>query len=348
VAVNLPPGSMPFAAWVCQRYNRHFNPIKLTDTTTGARSLMDTSEVQDTKKRDTGKNSQQPQASQQEGAESTILSNPPQALDLIEKESAGGRDTGSKAGVTDELAPANSTAKSSPGIGDPFDPRSWEKDTSPPRPANAEAVDQTETERAAADSRAPALPPRKNGSAADKNEAANASEPASESRTAPTAPVGSGNYQTQATELLEKIASELGHSTADLKGAVDVKPTPEGLVISLTESEKFEMFKAGSEEPESETIKLVSAIAKTIRTVPGGLYVRGHTDSRPYRNKFYDNWQLSTARAHVARYMLVRGGFDDGRILRVEGVADREPLNKADPLAAENRRIEFFIQMKSP
>jgi chemotaxis protein MotB len=46
--------------------------------------------------------------------------------------------------------------------------------------------------------------------------------------------------------------------------------------------------------------------------------------------------------------MLVRGGFDDGRILRVEGVADREPLNKADPLAAENRRIEFFIQMKSP
>jgi chemotaxis protein MotB len=326
----------------------YFNPIKLTDTTTGARSLMDTSDVEDTKKRDTGKNSQQPKASQQEGATSTILANPPQALDLIEKESAGGRDTGAKTGVTDDLTPAGSTAKSSPGIGDPFDPKSWERDAAPPQPMKVDGTQPPDNENAAASPKNPMVSSGRNDNTLNKNEVANASKPASEGNPTLNTPVAGGDYQSQAAGLLKQIASELGRSIADLKGSVDVKPTPDGLVISLTESEKFEMFKAGSEEPEAETIKLVAAIAKTIKTVPGGLYVRGHTDSRPYRNNFYDNWQLSTARAHVARYMLVRGGFDDGRILRVEGVADREPLNKANPLAAENRRIEFFIQMKSP
>ena len=326
----------------------YFNPIKLTDTTTGARSLMDTSDVQDTKKRDTGKNSQQPKASQQEGAESTILSNPPQALDLIERESAGGHDTGAKTGILDDLTPASSTLKSSPGIGDPFDPKSWERDTTPPPPTKVDGTQPPDNENAAASLQRRATPSDDNENAANKNDVANTGEPASDSISKPITPAENGSAQSQATELLKQIATELGRSITDLKGSVDVKPTAEGLVISLTESEKFEMFKAGSAEPESETIKLVAAIAKTIKTVPGGLYVRGHTDSRPYRNNFYDNWQLSTARAHVARYMLVRGGFEDARIYRVEGVADREPLNKANPLAAENRRIEFFIQMKSP
>jgi chemotaxis protein MotB len=324
----------------------YFNPIKLTDTTTGARSLMDTSEVEDTKKKDTGKNSQQPTASQQEGADSTILSNPPQALDLIVKESAGGHDTGAKAGITEDLTPATSTKPSSPGIGDPFDPKSWERDnTPPPKAGDAEPI---QNETANQNGKAAPRTTDGDGNVAAKGQTASNVEATPKVRNASSNEGQSGNYQAQATELLKQIATELGRANIDLKGSVDVKPTPDGLVISLTESEKFEMFRAGSAEPEPETIKLVAAIAKTITTVPGGLYVRGHTDSRPYRNKFYDNWQLSSARAHVARYMLVRGGFDDQRILRVEGVADRQPLNKENPMAAENRRIEFFIQMASP
>ena len=41
--------------------------------------------------------------------------------------------------------------------------------------------------------------------------------------------------------------------------------------------------------------------------------------------------------------MLVRGGLDEKRIRRVEGVADRAPRNAIDPQAPENRRIEILL-----
>ena len=41
--------------------------------------------------------------------------------------------------------------------------------------------------------------------------------------------------------------------------------------------------------------------------------------------------------------MLLRGGLDEKRIRRIEGVADREPRNALDPQAAENRRIDILI-----
>jgi chemotaxis protein MotB len=42
--------------------------------------------------------------------------------------------------------------------------------------------------------------------------------------------------------------------------------------------------------------------------------------------------------------MLIRNGVDEARIRRIEGVADREPRNKDDPQAAENRRIDILIE----
>jgi chemotaxis protein MotB len=91
-------------------------------------------------------------------------------------------------------------------------------------------------------------------------------------------------------------------------------------------------------------MKVVEAIAAAVQSRSGRLVIRGHTDSRPFRNKYYDNWQLSTARAHLARYMLIRSGVDEARIRRIEGVADREPRNADDPQAAENRRIDILIE----
>ena len=95
-------------------------------------------------------------------------------------------------------------------------------------------------------------------------------------------------------------------------------------------------------------LALVQAVAEALKSRPGQLVIRGHTDSRPYRRRYYDNWQLSTARANLARYMLIRGGLDEGRIERIEGVADKEPRNAADPQAPENRRIEIFIAEHKP
>jgi chemotaxis protein MotB len=72
--------------------------------------------------------------------------------------------------------------------------------------------------------------------------------------------------------------------------------------------------------------------------------VRGHTDARVFRTAEYDNWRLSTARAHMAYHMLLRGGLDAARVERIEGYADRRPKIQSDPLAAQNRRIEILIR----
>jgi chemotaxis protein MotB len=72
--------------------------------------------------------------------------------------------------------------------------------------------------------------------------------------------------------------------------------------------------------------------------------IRGHTDARPFKSANYDNWRLSHARAQMALYMLVRGGLDEKRIVRVEGHADREPKIPSNPNADQNRRVEILLQ----
>jgi chemotaxis protein MotB len=77
---------------------------------------------------------------------------------------------------------------------------------------------------------------------------------------------------------------------------------------------------------------------------PGSIVLRGYTDGRPFRSKTYDNWRLSTARAHIAYYMLSRGGVEKQRFERIEGYADRNLKVPDDPNAAQNRRIEILLR----
>ena len=84
------------------------------------------------------------------------------------------------------------------------------------------------------------------------------------------------------------------------------------------------MFAIGSAEPpRPEVVGVLRTLAQVLGQRPEPLVIRGHTDGRPFRSEEYDNWRLSTARAHMAYHMLVHGGFDEGRIARVEGHADR-------------------------
>jgi len=104
------------------------------------------------------------------------------------------------------------------------------------------------------------------------------------------------------------------------------------------------MFAIGSAEPKPEVVGVLAAVAEILAEREGSIVIRGHTDARPFRSRDYDNWRLSTARAHMAYYMLVRGGFDEARISRVEGYADRMLKLPDDPEAAENRRIEILLR----
>ena len=148
--------------------------------------------------------------------------------------------------------------------------------------------------------------------------------------------------------LVEDLKKALRAAIANAKERylpeVKVQREGEGVLISLTDKAGFGMFAVGSARPRPETVRFLEKVAKILRTRPGKIIIRGHTDARQYRNRGYDNWRLSTARAHMARYMLLRGGIPESRIVRVEGWADRRPADPKDPLAPKNRRIEILLK----
>ncbi len=144
-----------------------------------------------------------------------------------------------------------------------------------------------------------------------------------------------------------KIESDIEKATRQLPGTVpniDVTANEDGVLISLTDDYDFGMFAVASAEPRPAMVVIMEKMAKILQQYQYPLIVRGHTDGRPYRSGNYDNWRLSTARAHMAYYMLVRGGVDDKRFERVEGHADRSLKVPNDPGAAQNRRIEILLR----
>ncbi|MDA9479534.1 flagellar motor protein MotB [Bradyrhizobium sp. CCBAU 65884] len=149
-------------------------------------------------------------------------------------------------------------------------------------------------------------------------------------------------------QLQAAIADALSDIKAGAGPAAEVRQVEEGLLISLTDDASFGMFAVGSAEPRPELIRVIDKIGPLLTKRQGMIIVRGHTDNRPYRSETYDNWRLSTARAQMAYYMLVRSGVDALRIEHVEGYADRRPKLPNDPAAAQNRRIEILIREKRP
>lgn len=152
--------------------------------------------------------------------------------------------------------------------------------------------------------------------------------------------------QAEAAKLREDLAQKMRDETAGgLAPAFDVRATPEGILVSLTDNALYSMFEVGSAQPSPKVVRMMQEMGEVLRARPGSIVVRGHTDARPFRGNGYDNWRLSADRAQIARYMLLRGGIPEARIEHVEGWADRR-LKVADrPEAAENRRLEILIRM---
>jgi chemotaxis protein MotB len=148
---------------------------------------------------------------------------------------------------------------------------------------------------------------------------------------------------------LEKLVAQLSEAVDEGTGShrapgVAVEQTGEGVMISLTDDADFGMFDIGSAEPQPQLVRIMERVASILKSQSGTITIRGHTDGRPFRTAAYDNWRLSTDRAQMAYYMLVRGGLDEMRVEAIEGFADRKLKVPTDPDAAENRRIEILLR----
>lgn len=161
----------------------------------------------------------------------------------------------------------------------------------------------------------------------------------------------SASETSPAPERLTDIEEQIVEAAVDESGRspnVTVERTGGGVLISLTDDARFGMFAIGSAEPQPQMVRIMERIAEILRARGGPVTIRGHTDGRPFRSGSYDNWRLSTDRAQMAYYMLVRGGLEERRVAAIEGYADRKLKVPEDAEAAENRRIEIFLREEAP
>jgi chemotaxis protein MotB len=338
----------------------YFNPIKLAENAHAPKGLNDISkkdpaagEGQDGKRKAAGPNEERrgdsPTAEKPPFYEEKVLFRDPYAT-LAEIAAGSSQASGQRrAGAL--TAAEEDGLKGGEAYRDPFDPGYY---------AGGSAAASAEAPSA---SMSPLLPPgppplqsarEGNAQASSKassqaNAQANAVAQAHPAEAAKDAdPRAAAQAQPTAKQLQAAIADALSDIKAGAGPVAEVRQVEEGLLVSLTDDASFGMFVVGSAEPRPELIRVIDKIGPLLTKRPGAIIIRGHTDNRPYRSETYDNWRLSTARAQMAYYMLVRSGVDPQRIEHVEGYADRRPKLANEPAAAQNRRIEILIREKRP
>jgi chemotaxis protein MotB len=150
----------------------------------------------------------------------------------------------------------------------------------------------------------------------------------------------------QARDLADSLRSQLQgqDGNAGFKIEVETRADGQGALITLADESNSAMFNLGSARPTPELVRVMEKIGAALAEKVGKVTIAGHTDAHPYNGEDYDNWRLSTARAHMAYYMLVRGGLPEPRVERIEGHAAQQPKLREDPYAPVNRRIEIFLR----
>jgi len=157
-----------------------------------------------------------------------------------------------------------------------------------------------------------------------------------------------GSEMARARELAENLRGQLQGQTegTGFKIEVEMRADGQGALITLADESNSAMFNLGSARPTPELVRVMEKIGAAIAQKNGRVTIAGHTDAHPYRGEGYDNWRLSTARAHMAYYMLVRGGLPEPRVERIEGYAAQQPKLAEDAFAPANRRIEIFLRAR--
>ena len=344
----------------------YFNPVQLAESTPNRKGLDDPQNVPPDNETDNTKDGKEKGSGEGTGGKSHQLRKPrfkegalfqdPYAVlaKIADEIEATPHDT-----LGADVTPGESDVpglKSGEAFRDPFDPLYWQvapvdelKTDTPSKPGTAApAPSKAVLDAVAALSQSPVAGRQDKASKASDESALmqpndGALDPADQAANA-------GSSAASAADLkAAELKSEIMKAVQPMKGGtsqphIEVRRTGAGTLISLTDDFDFTMFAVGSAEPHSKVVQAMAEIAKILQSRPGKIVIRGHTDARPFRSPNYDNWRLSHARAQMALYMLVRGGLDESRIVRVEGHADREPKIPSDPNADQNRRVEILLQ----
>ena len=153
-------------------------------------------------------------------------------------------------------------------------------------------------------------------------------------------PIDAGELETIANQINEKTQESL---TSQISNHVQMRMTPDGLVIEITDADGQPLYTKGSHRPSQLLADLLAIIGPEIATVSNDIAISGHTDALTFRyDAAYTNWELSTDRANAARRLLIANGIPRDQIVEITGKADTQPISD-DPRAPQNRRISITL-----
>ena len=155
----------------------------------------------------------------------------------------------------------------------------------------------------------------------------------------------------------EKLASlkakldemiEASPKLKQFKNQLLIELTSEGLRIQIVDDQNRPMFDSASAELKPYARDILLAIGSALNDVENRISLSGHTDATPFSGGElnYNNWDLSTDRANASRRVLIKGGMQEAKLLRLVGLASAVPYDRADPFNPVNRRISIVVMNK--
>lgn len=155
------------------------------------------------------------------------------------------------------------------------------------------------------------------------------------------------NERAQLEKLKSKVEAMLTSNPRleAFKSQIRLDMTNEGLRIQIVDDQNRPMFDSGSSQVKDYTRELMREIGKVLSEGEAKLSLAGHTDATPYAGgeKGYSNWELSSERANASRRELMAAGVEEGKIVRVVGLASSVQLVKENPNDPTNRRISIVV-----
>ncbi|MFO1216893.1 MAG: flagellar motor protein MotB [Burkholderiaceae bacterium] len=147
--------------------------------------------------------------------------------------------------------------------------------------------------------------------------------------------------------LQDRLEDELRNNPglAPYSSQIRLDMTRDGLRIQIVDELNRAMFDSGSAVVKPHMQALLHAIGSVLAEVPNRLTLEGHTDAAPFSGgeRGYSNWELSSDRANASRRELVAGGLTEDRVLRVQGLAASQLINREQPTDPGNRRISIVV-----
>jgi chemotaxis protein MotB len=148
-------------------------------------------------------------------------------------------------------------------------------------------------------------------------------------------------------ELKHRIeaAIERNPNLSQFRSQLLLDITTEGLRVQIVDEKNRPMFAVGRAELQPYARDILLEIGRTLNGIDNKISISGHTDATPYASgeKGYSNWELSADRANASRRVVLAGGLEDKRIVRVLGMAAAVSLHKTDAFDAMNRRISLIV-----